>query len=51
MLCIRNPLDGPVFTTYQDALGWCIEAMLDHYDPGLGMSDGRIEPYKGMVDA
>jgi hypothetical protein len=25
-------------------------AMIDHYDRRLGMSDARIEPFKGMVD-
>ena len=49
MLGIRNPLDGPVFASYQDALGWCIDAMIDHHERGFGMSEGRIEPFKGMV--
>lgn len=28
----------------------CIEMMIDHYDRRLGMSDAKIEPFKGMVD-
>ena len=49
MLGIRQPLDGPVFRTKQDAEHWCIHAMVSHYDRRLGMSDARIEPFKGMV--
>ena len=28
---------------------WCMDVMMDHYDRRLGMSDARIEPFKGMV--
>lgn len=49
MLGIRQPLDGPVFTTKQDAEHWCIHAMVSHYDRRLRMSDARIEPFKGIV--
>ena len=50
MLGIRQPLDGPVFDTLEDAQNWCIHARISHYDRRLGMSDARIEPFKGMVD-
>lgn len=50
MLGIRQPLDGPVFEVLQDAQNWCIYAMIDHYDRRLGMSEGRIEAFKGIVD-
>jgi hypothetical protein len=50
MLGIRQPLDGPVFEKLEDARNWCIYAMIDHYDRRLGMSDARIEPFKGLVD-
>jgi hypothetical protein len=50
MLGIRQPLDGPVFEKLQDAEYWCIHAMASHYDRRLGMSDGQIEPFKGLVD-
>ena len=50
MLGIRQPLDGPIFQKLEDARNWCIDAMIDHYDRRLGMSDARIEPFKGMVD-
>jgi hypothetical protein len=51
MLGIRQPLDGPVFQKkLQDAEHWCIHAMISHYDRRLGMSDGRIEPFKEMVN-
>jgi hypothetical protein len=50
MLGIRQPLDGPVFEKLEDARNWCIYAMIDHYDRRLGMSDARIEPFKGMVN-
>lgn len=49
MLGIRQPLDGPVFDTVEEAEQWCMDAMIDHYDRRLGMSDARIEPFKGMV--
>jgi hypothetical protein len=49
MLGIRQPLDGPVFQTYKDALGFCMDVMVSHFERGLGMSDGKIEPFKGMV--
>ena len=49
MLGIRQPLDGPVFETLEHAEYWCWHAMLDHYERGLGMSDAKIEPFKGMV--
>jgi hypothetical protein len=50
MLGIRQPLDGPVFEKLEDARNWCIYAMIDHYDRRLGMSDARIEPFKGLVN-
>jgi hypothetical protein len=50
MLGIRQPLDGPVFEKLEDARNWCVYAMIDHYDRRLGMSDARIEPFKGLVD-
>ncbi len=50
MLGIRQPLDGPIFTTLKDAELWCMDVMADHYDRRLGLSDARIEPFKGMVD-
>ena len=49
MLGIRQPLDGPIFVKLEDARNWCIYAMIDHYDRRLGMSDVRIEPFKGLV--
>jgi hypothetical protein len=50
MLGIRQPLDGPVFEKLEDARNWCINAMIDHCDRRLGMSDAKIEPFKGLVD-
>ena len=50
MLGIRQPLDGPIFEKLEDARNWCIHAMISHYDRLLGMSDARIEPFKGLVD-
>lgn len=50
MLGIRQPLDGPVFEKLEDARNWCIHAMISHYDRRLGMSDARIQPFKGLVD-
>ena len=50
MLGIRQPLDGPVFEKLEHAEYWCWYAMLDHYERGLGMSDARIEAFKGTVD-
>lgn len=49
MLGSRNPLDGPVFDTLQDAVTYSIAVMADHFDRGLGLSDARIEQFKGMV--
>jgi len=51
MLCIRQPLDGPIFEKLEHAEYWCWHAMLDHYERGLGMSDAWIEPFKGMVES
>jgi hypothetical protein len=50
MLGIRQPLDGPVFDTLDDAENWCIYAMSDHYERKLGMADAKIHPFKGMLD-
>jgi hypothetical protein len=50
MFGIRQPLDGPIFEKLDDAEKWCFDVMVDHYDRHLGMSDARIEPFKGMVD-
>ncbi len=50
ILGIRQPLDGPVFETLEDARNWCIHAIISHYDRRLGMSDATIEPFKGMVN-
>jgi hypothetical protein len=48
--CIAGAgLDGPIFEKLEDARNWCSYAMIDHYDRRLGMSDARIEPFKGMV--
>ncbi|MEO7858954.1 MAG: hypothetical protein ABIU05_00695 [Nitrospirales bacterium] len=49
MLGSRNPLDGPVFNTLQDAVVYSIAVMADHFDRGLGLSDARIERFKGKV--
>src|SRR5215467_170590 len=49
MLGIRQPLDGAVFQKLEDAEQYCIDVMTDHYDRRLGMSDAKIEPFKGMV--
>ncbi len=49
MLGSRNPLDGPVFDTLQDAIDYSMAVMADHFDRGLGLSDARIERFKGMV--
>jgi len=49
MLGSRNPLDGPVFDRLQDAIDYSIGVMADHFDRGLGLSDARIERFKGMV--
>jgi hypothetical protein len=50
MLGIRQPLDGPVFLRIEDAEQWCVDVMADHYDRRLGMSDGRTEPFTGVVN-
>src|SRR6476646_5421958 len=50
MFGMRQPLDGPILETLEDARNWCIHAMISHYDRRLGMSDARIDPFKGMVD-
>jgi hypothetical protein len=49
MLGSRNPLDGPVFTRLHDAIDYSMGVMADHFDRGLGLSDARIERFKGMV--
>ena len=50
MFGLRQPLDGPILEKLEDAQSWCIHAMISHYDRRLGMSDAKIEPFKGMVD-
>jgi len=50
MFGMRQPLDGSIFETLEDARNCCIDAMISHYDRRLGMSDARIESFKGMVD-
>jgi hypothetical protein len=49
MLGSRNPLDGPVFDTLQDAITFTMGVMADHFDRGLGLSDAHIERFKAMV--
>ena len=49
MLGSRNPLDGPVFATLQDAIDYSIGVMANHFDSGLGLSDARNVRFKGMV--
>ena len=49
MLGSRNALDGPVFERLQDGITFTIGVMADHFDRGLGLSDARIERFKGMV--
>lgn len=48
MLGSRSRLDGPVFDNLQDAVIYCIGVMADHFDWGLGLSDARIERFKGI---
>ena len=48
MLGIRQPLDGPVFEELRHAEYWCWEAIVDHCERGLGMSDAEIEPFQGV---
>jgi hypothetical protein len=50
MLGIRRPLDGPIFQTIVHADQWCIDVTANHYDRRLGLSDARIEPFKGPVN-
>src|SRR6478609_7089266 len=50
MFGMRQPLDGPIFETLEDARNWAIHAMISHFDRRLGMSDATIEPFKGMVN-
>jgi hypothetical protein len=50
MLGIRQPLDGPIFQTLEHAENWCMDVMANHYDRRLGLSDARIEPFKGLVN-
>jgi len=50
MFGMRQPMDGPVFQKLEDAEEWCIDIMIEHYDRRLGLSDARIEPFKGLVD-
>ena len=47
MLGSRNPLDGPVFDSLHDAIDYSIGVMANHVDRGLGLSDTRIERFKG----
>ena len=49
MLGSRNPLDGPVFDKLQDPIVYSIGVMADHFDRGLGLSDARIERFKGRL--
>jgi hypothetical protein len=48
---MRNPFDGPVFETIEEAEDWCIAVMDEHYYSMEGLSDAKIEPFSGMVDA
>ena len=50
MFGMRQPMDGPVFERLEDAEFWAFHVMIDHYDRQLGLSDARIEPFKGLVD-
>jgi len=50
MFGMRQPLDGPIFETLEEARNWCIHGMISHFDRRLGMSDATIEPFKGLVD-
>jgi len=50
MFGMRQPMDGPVFEKLEHAEHWAFHVMIDHYDRRLGLSDARIEPFKGMVD-
>lgn len=50
MFGMRQPMDGPVFEKLEHAEEWCIDVMIEHYDRRLGLSDARIEPFKGMVN-
>ena len=50
MFGMRQPMDGPVFQKLEHAEEWYMDVMIDHYDRRLGLSDARIEPFKGLVD-
>lgn len=48
---MRNPFDGPVFETSEEAEEWCFEVIVDHHGRGFeSMADAEIHPFKGMVD-
>jgi len=49
MLGSRNPFDGPVFDTLQDAITFTIGVLADYFDRGLGLSDARLQLFKGMM--
>jgi hypothetical protein len=49
MLGIRQPHDGPVFHMLQEAIAYCMNVMVSHYESRLGMSDASIERFEGMV--
>jgi hypothetical protein len=49
MLGIRDLLDSPIFATLEDAIAFCMNVMMTHYESRLGMSDARIERFEGIV--
>ena len=49
MLGMRNPLEGPVVGTIQDAIASIVGVMANHFDRGLGLFDARIKRFEGLV--
>jgi len=47
---MRNPFDGPVFETVEEAEQWCI-AVIDEHDYRCDSpADATIHPFKGLVE-
>jgi hypothetical protein len=49
MVGIRDPVDGSVFETLEEAIAFCMTVMVSLYESRPGMSDARIEPFPGPL--
>jgi hypothetical protein len=51
ILGMRNALNMAIWSTRIEAIAFCMNVMVSHYESRLGMSDATIERFEGLVNS